>query len=105
MRKVEDTSLAHDACGPDDIVRANLVQRPGLVVCAVFAREPVHRCHSDDHVSRKSAYSVSPPSTKIVWPVMYAASSDNKNAVTAAISSASPARPIGMCDVTISRFT
>jgi hypothetical protein len=27
-------------------------------------------CYSDDHGSRKSANSVSPPSTKIVWPVM-----------------------------------
>jgi hypothetical protein len=26
--------------------------------------------HSDDQGSRKSAYSVSPPSTKSVWPVM-----------------------------------
>ena len=48
-----------------------LVQRAGLVLCAVPGRVPVRGSpHSDDHVPRKSAYRVRPPSTKIVWPVM-----------------------------------
>src|SRR5689334_10464010 len=50
----------------------------------------------DDHATRNSGYKVNPPHAKIVCPVIYELSSDARNAKTAAISSAVPARPIGM---------
>jgi hypothetical protein len=39
---------------------------------------------------------ISPPSMLIVWPVMYAASSDARNATSAATSAGVPARPMGI---------
>src|SRR5205085_6486206 len=67
---------------------------------------PLHRLtHSDDHAVSNDGYSVRPPSMNSVCPVMYAASSEQRNAVTAAISSDVPARRIGMCDSTILRLT
>ena len=39
----------------------------------------------------KEGYRVRPPSMNSVWPVMYAASSEHRNAAAAAISSAPPA--------------
>src|SRR6185295_9097495 len=50
----------------------------------------------DDHATRNSGYSVSPPQAKIVCPVMYEASSDARNEKTDAISSEAAARPMGM---------
>ena len=76
--------------GPDQggrlehLGRGDLVQRPRLVVRSVPGGEPsvgprggcrcgrcgCHRAHSEDHVVSNEGYRVSPPSTKIVWPVM-----------------------------------
>src|SRR6516165_6958930 len=61
--------------------------------------------HSDDQVVSNEGYKVRPPSIKSVWPVMYAASSEHRNATTAAISSAPPARRIGMWASTMARLT
>src|SRR4051812_19827506 len=87
--------------------RRDLVERSGFVV-----RTPpgdgrrVKRCrHSDDQVVSNDGNRVRPPSTNSVCPVMYDASVDRRNAVAAAISDASPARRIGMCDSTAWRLT
>src|ERR1700746_2710105 len=61
--------------------------------------------HSEDHVVSNEGYKVRPPSMNSVCPVMYAASSEHRNAVAAAISSASPARRIGMWLSTARRLT
>src|ERR1041385_2364477 len=59
--------------------------------------ECVHGSYSpDDHATRNSGYRVSPPHAKIVCPVTYEASSEARNAKTAAISHASAARLMGM---------
>src|SRR5207237_155811 len=61
--------------------------------------------HSEDQGSRKLGNSVSPPSTKIVCPVIYPPSSLARKHATAPISPAVPARAIGMWLSTISRLT
>src|SRR3954466_9333690 len=92
-------------CGVD------VVEHPELVLRAERRRPPGRRrrrrgCgHSDDHGVWKLGNSVRPPSTKMVWPVMYAAMSLARKHVTPAISSASPARCIGMCSSTCARLT
>jgi hypothetical protein len=40
--------------------------------------------HSEDHVVSNEGYRVRPPSMKSVWPVMYAASSEQRKATAAA---------------------
>ena len=52
----------------------DVIEHPDFVVGAERGRPPCRACflergHSEDHGSRKSAYSVSPPSTNSVWPV------------------------------------
>src|SRR5271166_1165247 len=97
--------------GPDNEQRYTFVARTaaGSIWAAPSALPGLScRCqdrHSDDQVVSKDGYSVRPPSTKIVWPVMYADSSEQRNAATAAISSASPARRIGIWLSTIRRLT
>src|SRR5262244_1195607 len=72
-----------------------MARRPASVVLA----------YSEDQVVSNEGYKVRPPSMKSVWPVMYAASSEHRNAAAAAISSEPPARRIGMWPSTMRRLT
>src|SRR5215469_9640024 len=84
-----------------------LAGRPGAdhqhVVCVVHRMLPPP--HSEDHVVSNEGYKVRPPSMNSVWPVMYAASSEHRNATAAAISSELPARRIGIWLSTMRRLT
>ena len=84
--EVEEPALAHERHRP----------RPLGVVDVAQGAELRSGGHSDDHGSRKLGYRVRPPSTKIVCPVIYAASSLARKHATPPISSAVPARRIGM---------
>src|SRR5204863_3404830 len=108
MREVVHGASANQGDRLEHLLRSDLVQCAGLVVRAPAGndrRRLRRRRHSDDQVVSNDGYSVSPPSTNSVWPVMYAAASESRNDVTAAISEASPARRIGMWDSTACRFT
>ena len=70
-------------------VSATVTPPPLLAFCPVTS-------HSDDQVVSNEGYKVRPPSIKSVWPVMYAASSEQRKATAAAISSEPPARRMGM---------
>src|SRR5207237_6356604 len=66
--EVEHSPGADQPGGPHHSFGGDLVEGAGLVAGAVAGWIPA-LAHSEDQVPRKSAKSVSPPSTKIVWPV------------------------------------
>src|SRR3954453_919048 len=93
VAEIEEAAVTHERQRLAALGRVDVAQHPDL------------RAHSEDHGVAKLGNRVRPPSTKMVWPVMYAARSLARKHVTPAISSESPARRIGMCSSTCARLT